>query len=275
LCRQKKTYVASEKPIGEERRYGSGNGMKCPNCGAENSDISTYCQNCANPLEPIQKAPGERRKEKRKSVFRSSTVVNAIFMVAVIALAGISVSLLTLANDYHDAKYRAQYVLVNSLVESMNTAKPSISGMIDSTYPNSSRLAQSEYADATLKDASACASAISVMYPDGGKESDAFKSVYRAIAQTERVVYSYSVNLYARVVYNNNYYESNSTVNSLYLNVTEQMTVLTDHLFAGVDSSRDWQSSPYSLVKRMDLDAIEQASSQLEETGIQLLSLVP
>jgi hypothetical protein len=217
----------------------------------------------------------ERRKENRKSVLKRLTVVNAIFIVAVIALAGISVSLFSLANDYHDAKYRAQYVLVDSLIGSMNTAQPNIRGMIDSTDPGSSRLAQSAYADANLKEASACAFAISVMYPDGSKESDAFQSVERAIDQTKYVVFSYNVNLYSRFVYNNSYYEPNYTINSLYLNVTEQMIVLADLLFAGMDSSRDWQSSPYSLVKRMDLDAIEQASSQLEETGVLLHSLMP
>lgn len=28
--------------------------MYCPNCGAKNSDGSTYCSNCGNSLQPIQ-----------------------------------------------------------------------------------------------------------------------------------------------------------------------------------------------------------------------------
>jgi len=219
--------------------------------------------------------PVERRREKRKSVLKRLTIVNAIFIIAIIALAGISVSLFSLANDYHDAKYKAQYVLADTLIDSMTAAQPNIRDMIDSSNPGSSRLAQSAYADANLKEARACAYAISVMYPDGSKESVTFQSVERAIDQTEYVVYSYNALLYSRFIYNNSLWESNSTINSMYLSVTDQMTSLADLLSAGMDSSRDWQSSPYSLLKRMDLEAIAQASGQLEATGVVLHSILP
>lgn len=55
---------ASEKPIGEERRYGEGElAMKCPNCGAENPEGKMFCGDCGTglpqpppppPVQPMQ-----------------------------------------------------------------------------------------------------------------------------------------------------------------------------------------------------------------------------
>jgi hypothetical protein len=56
--------------------------MKCPSCGAENSDTSTYCQNCANPLEPIQKAPGDLDSRNHTRLIVAVAIVSAVVILA-------------------------------------------------------------------------------------------------------------------------------------------------------------------------------------------------
>ena len=57
--------------------------MKCPNCGAENPDTTTYCQKCATPLEaPVRRSPDELRRRKRAKF----TVAAAIIIVVAITV---------------------------------------------------------------------------------------------------------------------------------------------------------------------------------------------
>jgi len=59
--------LASEKTIGEERRYWlDGNGMKlCPNCGMNNPADASFCQSCGTQLGPALRY--ERGHLSRKS----------------------------------------------------------------------------------------------------------------------------------------------------------------------------------------------------------------
>lgn len=56
--------------------------MKCPNCGADNADTSTYCQNCAGPLEPIH-AP-----EKADTRSNTKLIIAVVIVSAIVILAG-------------------------------------------------------------------------------------------------------------------------------------------------------------------------------------------
>ncbi len=67
--------------------------------------------------------------------------------------------------------------------------------------------------------------------------------------------------------------------NRLELDANDQRGILEEegrHTQSGrINGQTGRQSHPYSLVRRMDLDAIEQASSQLEDAGVLLHSLLP
>jgi hypothetical protein len=56
--------------------------MKCPNCGAENSDTARYCQMCAIFLEPTRKAPGWL---DRKISVKSVIVIAVVCAIVILA----------------------------------------------------------------------------------------------------------------------------------------------------------------------------------------------
>ena len=218
--------------------------------------------------------PRERRKAARKAILKRMTVVNAVFIVAIIALAGISISLFGLASHYHDSKYRAQYELVSIFADSILTARSNIQNMKDDSLPDYDRLGTAVSASIYLGQAEKAAYAIDVMYPRDSKQSAAFVSIETATGQAQHVVYSYESKLDSAIQHNTTY-ESNSTVNALFTNATGEMTNLVDLVLASWDDARDWQKDPYSLVNRMDLVAIVSAATQLEDTCNQLALLMP
>jgi len=55
--------------------------MICSNCGAENSDTATYCQRCANPLEPTRNAPGDLKKRKRATLIVAAAIIIALVVI--------------------------------------------------------------------------------------------------------------------------------------------------------------------------------------------------
>jgi len=223
--------------------------------------------------EPELHEPHDRKKAKRRSVLKRLTVVNAVFIVAIIALAGISISLFGLMNHYYDAKYRAQYELVTSLADSMDTAaRNGITYMVKADDQDYERIGSAVYAHTRILWAQDAANAIYVMYPRESKESNAFFSLNGAIGSLEHVVAGYLSKL-QNALQHNETYVSNATVNALLSNATLEISTLKDLLVAGIDQSRDWYKSPYSLVKRMDLAAITSASTQLMDTSHELREL--
>lgn len=213
------------------------------------------------------------RRRRRLAPIRKMTIVTAMFIVAVIALAGLSISLFGLAQHYHDSKYRAQYQLVSSLLVSVSSAQAAIEDMVDGSVPEYERLGDAVSANRALEEAQHASYAINVMYPGDSHESAAFSAIGISMRQAQIVVSFYDSKLIGALSHNTTY-ESNDTVNSLFLNITGKMADLNDLVSAGIDNSQDWQRNPYSLVKKMDLASIEDLSKQIEDIGRELATLI-
>lgn len=56
--------------------------MKCPNCGAENSDTSQHCQTCAMRLESTVETPRRLNVDVRKAVRVISALLVAMILVS-------------------------------------------------------------------------------------------------------------------------------------------------------------------------------------------------
>jgi len=196
-------------------------------------------------------------------------VAMIVLVAAVVVLAGTTAAAYSLSRHYYDSKYRAQYHIVLSFLGGMNNANRSIEQMINSTYPDLERFAESEAAHWNLEQARTATLEISVMYPDNSSESKAFMSVHFAVFKIQEVVDRYRSGLQS--AFGDHTYERSDEANSLFLNVTQQMSAIASLVHAGIDHSRDALTSPYSLVKRMDLVAIEEASSELDKTCGKLL----
>jgi len=228
--------------------------------------------------EPELHDPDERKKEKRrarrKALLGRVTKVNAILIVAVVALSVTSASLFYLADHYHDSKYRAQYKIVAGLWDSLFGAYHQFSYMVDVDNPSYERYGMAVYSHACVQRAQGEALMIDAMYSTDSPESDAFRSLERALGQMEYVVASYESQL-QQAFQGNRTYESNVTVNTLLETASQQMASLRDLLYAGFDQAVSYVDDPYSLIKRMDLESIESMSGQLEDTAHELRLLLP
>lgn len=58
---------------------GGGNGVKCPECGAENPDSAAYCQGCAIQL------PARAASPRRRDVRKITTVIVVVLVVFIVA----------------------------------------------------------------------------------------------------------------------------------------------------------------------------------------------
>lgn len=223
--------------------------------------------------EPELIEPEDRNKAKRRQALRRLTVANAVFIVVIIALAGVSVSLFGLVNHYYDAKYRAQYEIVSDLADSISAGSSGISGMIDESHEAYERYSSSIYAHYRMIEAEDAASAIQAMYPQGSREHDAFSSVHVAVRSIEDKISHYESNL-DNAFSHNTTYESNSTIDALFVNATIELNALRTLLAESFDNTRDYMKSPYSLVKRMDLASITDVCVQISDTSEALYALI-
>jgi len=223
--------------------------------------------------EPELFDPERRKKSKRKEVMRRLTVANAVFIVVIVALAGVSISLFGLVNHYYDAKYRAQYEVVTHLADSVSAGSSGVSAMIDKQLEAYVRYGSSVYAHYRMMEAEDSAIAIQVMYPQGSSEHNAFVSIEIAVTSMEDKIAHYESNLDS-AFYHNTTYESNTTIDALFVNATIEMNTLVNLLRESVDNTRDHTKSPYSLVKRMDLPSIVDACNRISDASRALSLLI-
>ncbi len=208
-------------------------------------------------------------RARRKAKGRKPSIVTVVFIVAVLALASLSVALGGLAQHYHDSKYRSQYWLVVSLSNSIASSRSGIDNSVRSSSPLDERVASSVYAEAHLAEAKDLSYSLQLMYEEGSKESDAFDAVHQALDVTGMVMWRIEDRLGDWQTTNISN-EFNISAASSLGNITDLMVDLGGLVYAGVDESRDFIESPYSLVKRMDLDAIAQVSSKILAISIEL-----
>ena len=212
---------------------------------------------------------------KRRIQLRKTPIGIAVLIVAVVVLSALSVSLWSLADHYHDSKYRSQHVLMSFLWSAVQLVPAGIDDMLDaSTRTDHERLSSAQFAIMNLRAAYAASRSIEVMYPDNSQEAETFVAIGRAASQLDHVVSHYESNLMNALVHNVSY-EANQTVNSLFHNACLQAGNLSDMLYSAFDQTRDWSADPYSHVKRLDLTAVRETADQLESLGIQLAHFLP
>ena len=212
----------------------------------------------------------DKNRSKGHSASRGTRVALAVLIVAVVVLSGISISYYSLSKHYYDAKYKAQYEIVSSLIVSLGNAMDGISWMINDTFPTFSRLDGSEIAKVNLDHAERETVSIAVMYPRSSLERNAFENLSGPFGWIGReLVGEYRDRLFNSVNANSSYV-TNETVKSRFLAINAEISRVVVLLNDGIDGSVDWDAHPYSLVKRMDLQEIEKATKDLADAGTQL-----
>ena len=212
----------------------------------------------------------DRRRPDRNL---KTTMVLVVLVAVIVVLSGASVSYWSLSKHYYDAKYRAQYEAVSSLLSLAEDASGAIERMVEPGRSANDRLAIAVGAYHALDAAYATSEIVRVMYPSDSKESSAFSSLGLAVANVETAVGEYLLDLDYSLVHNVSYIPS-AGVNSSFVAISIMTTELFGLVSAGIDHDRDSYEDPYSLVKRMDLVTIGQKSHDLFDAANNTLQLI-
>jgi hypothetical protein len=184
-----------------------------------------------------------------------------VYLLVVIAVAAILLfSLLASfyygqAMDYRDAKYKAQYVLVQDLLGTIPLAAENITDAVDDDLDNGWRRSASLTASALAHGLSETSHAVQVMYPSDDDKNIAFASLTDAFAVLSEATYEAYVELSSEAGPLEEHDLSEETDSAL-RDVLDILDTIWSGLERGVDDDRDWAEDPYDLLDGMDVDAL-------------------
>ncbi len=202
-------------------------------------------------------------------VLRRPTMLVVVLVVALLALVPLSAFFYWQAHDYRGAKYRSQAVLVSSCIGSVNGITQGIPGMYDDSLPIANRSWFAEHTHECLWDLVEGSMAIGYMYQTGSIQNETLTALKTAAELMTIALKGVSRDMWANVTLSSPYFE-NGTVRTNALLTVPYFEEIGRLLYNATDPHRDWAKSPYSLVNRMDLDAIKLSSERIVQLAIPL-----
>jgi len=191
-----------------------------------------------------------------------------VYVMVVVAVAAILLFSLVAAfyywqaMDYRDAKYKAQYVLVQDILGTIPMASENITDAVDDTLDNGWRRAASLTASALASDLSDAAHAIQVMYPADDRRNIVFGNLSAAFAALWQGAYEAYVQLSSEVGPDEEH-DLTSEMDEDLRTALESLDDISAQVLPGVDPSIDWTTDPYDLLDGMDIDALDEAALDL------------
>jgi hypothetical protein len=188
-----------------------------------------------------------------KGRLNATYAVIGIAVVAILIFAATTVFYYNQAKDYHDAKYKAQAVLVMDAYGAANDTKAHIEIMLNDSWSLASRRDFAMFAQGEADLAASDCNAIAYMYPSGNERYDTFYALSQAMESVAWMI-------------GQGYAQLNGPGHTMNATVTEALNstaaILGDVyvlMLEGYDTEGDWLNEPYSMVDRMDLGAIDDA----------------
>ncbi len=208
-----------------------------------------------------------RRFEERPSRL---WIVAVVLIALAVVLSAISALFYLQSRDYHDAKYRAQWVQMWELTGESQTAA-TLLGEAAGSNPNLD-LADRAFSGAYLIDGLGSmidsAWTIEEMYLNDADKSVPFHKLGQAIRELQNASLVLAFSLWDNVTRGTTYTE-NGTLNASLVGasgiLSELHTILLDAFRVDPNggTDRSWEASPYSLVDRLDLQRLSSASEDL------------
>lgn len=191
-------------------------------------------------------------------------------MLVVIAVAAILIfSLLAAlyygqAMDYRDAKYKAQYVLVNEILTTIPLAVENITDAVNDMLDNGWRRSAALTASALAHNVQDACTAISAMYSDENDRSSVFSHLAEAFGALSAGAYGAYVELSTGAGPYEEHDLSADTDASLReaIGILEEVGALVSE---GVDPDIVWYSDPYDVLDGMYLQELDAAALSLSE----------
>lgn len=201
------------------------------------------------------------QKKGRKAFY----LVVGVAVVAILLLSVLAALYYWQAEDYRQAKYKAQYVLVQDVLDTIPMASENITDAVDDTLDTGWRRSASLTSSALAADLSSTAHAIQVMYPSGDDRNIVFGDLSAAFAALSQGAYEAYVQLSSEVGPD----EDHDLSAEMDADLRAALVSLDDiaaQVLPGVDPEVDWTTDPYDLLDGMDLDAIDETALALSTT---------
>jgi hypothetical protein len=193
----------------------------------------------------------------------------SILVAVVLVLSAVAVFYYLQARDYHDAKYRAQWVLMNDMLDSTHGADISLKGMLD--YANDTRVHRAMWGDFMQGDLDSLLDdvwSIREMYLNDKEKNETFSLLKEGVETLLENAQIVAVGLWLNVTLGDPYSE-NATLNDALYAASEIIAGIHDAIHQGfvvdpqVDTGNSWERSPYSIVDRLNLRYLRNSSAEI------------
>ncbi|MEW5748859.1 MAG: hypothetical protein AB1793_08785 [Candidatus Thermoplasmatota archaeon] len=203
--------------------------------------------------------------QERKNGRKTLLVVVVAAVAAILLLSALAAFYHSQAMDYRDAKYKAQYVLVQDILGTIPMAEENITDAVDDLLDNGWRRSAAMTASALAAGLSEASHSIQVMYPGGDGRNTVFGNLSAAFAALSQGAYEAYVELSSEVGPLEEHdlgAETDADLRAALASLDEVSAQVAE----GVDPAVDWTTDPYDLLDGMDLDALDAAAAALSAT---------
>jgi hypothetical protein len=193
----------------------------------------------------------------------------SILLAVVVVVSGIAVFYYIQAKDYHDAKYRAQWVLMNDILDSTSLADISLKGMLD--YGSDTivhRAMEGDIVQGSLGSLLDAVWSVREMYVNDKEKNETFSLLKEAVATLLENAQIVAIGLWGNVTLGYPYSE-NATLNDALYAASDIIAGIHDAIHEGFlvdpafDTSNGWERSPYSIVDRLNLQYLRNSSADI------------
>jgi len=192
---------------------------------------------------------GERKK------LNTWYLVIGIAVAAILAFTILSVFFYGQAMDYRAAKYKAQYVLVEDMLDAIPLTVENITDAINDDLDTGWRRSAALTSSALANHLADSCYAIQVMYKTTDEKSIVFSQLSIALHSLSDGAYDAYVQLSSEFGPDVDHDIDDALSDNL-----EEASVVLDgiaaNLILGIDYDRDWTNDPYDLLDGMDLTAL-------------------
>ena len=192
-------------------------------------------------------------------------MITGIVVGAILLLSVLTTFYYLQAEDYRQAKYKAQYVLVQDILGTIPMASENITDTLDDTLDNGWRRSSSLTASGLAAGLSGTCHAIQVMYPVDDDRYVVFGNLTAAFAALSQGVYEAYVQLSSEVGPD----EEHDLTEEMDADLGAALGSLDEiaaQVLPGVNPEVDWTTDPYDLLDGMDLEALDAAALTLSGT---------
>ena len=203
-----------------------------------------------------------RRAQSRRRNIRNALVTTAV--VAIVALSAFSILTYQQMRDYHDAKYRAQAVIVGQMSAYASWIGGHVDDAVNTSLSISERAIAGTAAIEELRAIDSMVSAVHEMYLGDHEKCETFRALGNSLSSFIGWFMEYQGGLIVSV-----------DIRTKLAAAVDALGGLGPVLDAGFRSGVDFEKHPYSIIERVDLAAIRTIASSITDEFINGVQLTP